>query len=103
MSTETGFCRTRGLGDVGLLNRLAWRVFVSSADGVIEDDDFLDPWKFLAKQRLNLSVVALLYCLLVCEELFFCGVVVHSEARVISVELGFLASKIMDETLMPFL
>ena len=79
-----------------LLDRLAGSIFDSSADGMVEDEDFFDSCELLTEQMLYFAVVVVPDDGIVDKELLFGGLVINFESRVVGSELMLTATKIMD-------
>lgn len=83
-----------------LLDRLAGGIFLSSADRMVEDDDFLHAVEPLTEERLDLGVVGATHGgVLGGEELVRGGLgggAVDGEAGVVGREVGFLAAQVRD-------
>jgi hypothetical protein len=81
---------------VNLLHRLTGRVLNTSPDGVIEYDYFANTGNLVLQHAFDFLVVSFSYSYIVGEKLFFGGIVVHSEARIVRGELVLPSSQIVN-------
>jgi hypothetical protein len=88
---------------MNLLHRLTRRVLLPSADGVVENDHLLDARNLVSKHVLYLLVIAFHYSLLFGEKLLLGRIVVDSEPRVVSSELMFPSTQVVNLSAMVLL
>ncbi|KAI6758438.1 hypothetical protein HG530_010678 [Fusarium avenaceum] len=81
-------CRARGLINVDLLHWLSRAGLLAPADGVIEDDNFLDGRDPFFEQCLDFSIIAISYSRVVGKLGLFGGSFEDVEAREVHVEGG---------------